>query len=222
VQATLFIRGEVMRRAEPRIAVKIGQTGTSCVGKSSVLNNLYDRLGVQCVGATEAARHFFENDYSSDMGGRFSFPVQARIQRRAMMHEIKASLYATQTVQGLRNIARVAIVGDRTVFDAAVCLVAVGDEKGAALLLEEAKTWAHLDPYDRLYLLDPSGVPYVNDETRTETPEERQLFHDTFVGLFDEHDIAYTLVSGTEQERTDTVLSGIQEAWAAKAASIAG
>jgi len=133
----------------------------------------------------------------------------------------KAGLHAETILGGglpfYRGITRVAIIDDRTPLDAAVYVAANGDREGAERLFDEANAWIGLEYYDHFYVLDPTGVPYVNDAERTETFEERQQIHETLLGFFAEHGIAYTLLTGTEQERIDQVVGAIQGSWASMA-----
>lgn len=184
--------------------------GTSCVGKSSLLEDLTAHLGSECEPVREAARIFFMHHYQPEMGGRFSAPVQGMVQRVAQRNEKWADHYAALKYA---KLGRVAIVCDRTVFDAPVYVAADGDEQGALDLLDQAYDWTKESPYDRIYLLDPADVPYSTDPIRTELPETRQRFHDTYLEFFALHGIAYELLRGSREQRLAGVAGSIAEAY---------
>lgn len=205
---------------------KVGLTGTSCVGKSTLLRRVQTRLGAQCITVEEAARDYFRRDpnhlgavYDPALGDRFSYAVQRAIQLKHMNRMADASSRADGILEGrvtvYRHLTKLAIVEDRTPFDAAVYVAANGDRTGAENLLNEALWWAGPKPYDHLYLLDPTDIPYVADAERTEPPAVRARIHQTFLDFFAEHDIPYTLLGGAEEERTANVLDDIQAVWTA-------
>lgn len=206
--------------------VTVALTGTSCTGKSSVAKGVKLRLGDECVAVDEAARDFFRADpnergvtYEPEMGDdRFSYDVQSRIQLKHLNRMAVAGSHARALLdpgwpyEG--GVTRIATIEDRTPFDAAVCVAANGDPEGAEKLFDEARWWVGLKPYDHLYLLNPDGVPYVNDPERPESLETRQLMHETFLGFLAGHSIAFTLLSGTEEERIERVVGDINNSWA--------
>src|ERR1043166_3457440 len=87
--------------------VRVALTGTSCIGKSSVMRGVKERLGDQCVCIPEAAYDFFNADpdhlgaiYDPSMGDRFSFAVQSRIQIKHLNRMAKTYSYADRILQG--------------------------------------------------------------------------------------------------------------------------
>ncbi|WP_201375851.1 ATP-binding protein [Ktedonobacter robiniae] len=180
--------------------MKIAFIGTSCVGKTTLLERYRETFkndpGVAFVA--EAARMFFANHATSD---RFSVETQGKIQLLALRNEQEA--YATGAHL---------LFCDRSVLDAVVYVRACGDKLGANKLFERVQTWS--STYSKLLLLDPVGVDYVIDGIRQEDLDTRQQFHDAFIHFFEETSLPYELLNGTFQERCrriDEILKAFQE-----------
>lgn len=180
--------------------MKIAFIGTSCVGKTTLLERYRETFkndpGVVCVA--EAARMFFANHTVSD---RFSVETQGKIQLLALRNEQEA--YATGAHL---------LFCDRSVLDAVVYVRACGDKLGANKLFERVQTWT--STYSKLLLLDPVGIDYVTDGIRQEDLDTRQQFHDAFIHFFQETSLPYELLNGTFQERCrriDEILEAFQE-----------
>lgn len=169
---------------------KVALIGTSCVGKTSVIEDLksYYRENPTVIFIPEAARAFFEDTPTSD---RFSAETQKQIQQRAINNE-KAG-HANGTI----------LVCDRSAFDAAAYTLANGDMPGATELVEHIKDW--IPTYTILVLLDPKDVPYYKDDIRTEDESYRQTIHNAFVQLLEMHKIPHIVLSGTLEQRVNKV-----------------
>jgi nicotinamide riboside kinase len=180
--------------------VKVAFVGTSCIGKSSLLSICDERIGEKILPVSEAAREYFVAH--PDVTDRFSFAAQSEVQVLAFQKEKAAHKQASY-------LGKTAIVCDRSVLDAPVIVNSQGDTDGALILMERATSW--LPTYDKIYLLDPADVPFAADNVRDEDEATRQLFHDTFLGFFAAHNIAYTLLSGDKEERFGQISSFILE-----------
>lgn len=173
---------------------KIAFVGTLSSGKSTLFDKLQKRFqdtsGV--IFVSEVARKHLE-EHPEDKKRVKSAEIQSLFQSRILDKENEADA---------KN--PVLIVCDRSVLDSIVYLEAWGDTENAGKLFDDVKDWVRT--YDWLFLLDPTNVPYVQDEVRTETPQERLLIHRTFVRFFQEHTIPYRLLTGTSEENYGTVM----------------
>jgi len=168
-----------------------GFVGTSCTYKTSLFEFYRHKYEGDTTVAfvPEAARLFFSKVSNVD---RFSEPIQRRVQG------------LTRVLESKEQRDDVAIVYcDRTRYDAPSYLRALGNVAGAQRLVERVSLWT--PRYDAIFLLDPEGIAYETDEQRTETPEEREQFHQGFLSLFAEHNIPYHLVGGTFEERVEQI-----------------
>ncbi len=167
--------------------MKIAFIGTSCVGKTTLLEEYRETFknDPRVAFVAEAARTFFAHHPVSD---RFSVEAQGKIQLLALKNEQEA--HAT----GARLL-----FCDRSVLDAVVYVRASGDHQGASQLFERVRMWAAT--YTKLLLLDPAGVDYVTDGIRQEDLETRQQIHDAFIQFFQETSLPYELLKGAFQER---------------------
>ncbi|MBI4029466.1 MAG: ATP-binding protein [Candidatus Blackburnbacteria bacterium] len=170
----------------PERCRKIALVGTSCVGKTTILEALQKKYA-DCpdIGfVPEAARNFFERNPGID---RFTKETQAKIQTFAIEQEHK--------INGIPNV----IVCDRSPLDAAAYTRAAGDFEGAGELVASVLYW--MPTYEVLLLLNPADVPYQNDHVRSEDANFRQQVHDAFVHILEENKIPYMLLCGTFEER---------------------
>jgi len=164
---------------------KIAFVGTSCIGKTTLLNE-YKRKNPQVMIVGEASSEFFIKN--PDIKDRFSFETQGKIQEFALKNERDAH----------KTGAKI-ILCDRSVLDAVIYVKSMGDSKGAKELLKRVEFW--LPTYDKFLLLNPADIPYRRDSVRQEDEGTRQRFHEAFINFFNETGISYELLSGTVARR---------------------
>lgn len=170
---------------------KIAFVGTSCIGKTALLE-IFSQQQTEVANIAiipEAARDFFLSNVVED---RFSADTQGKIQALALQREQKA-----------HDSGADIILCDRSVIDAVVYTEAHGDPKGAIALLERVEFW--LPTYNSFLLLDPADIPYQRDDVRTEDALKRQQFHEAFLAFFEKTGIPYQLLSGTLDERVGKI-----------------
>lgn len=171
-------------------ALKIAFVGTSCVGKTTLVEE-YTKRGIPGLVITdEAARDYFTRNPA--VADRFSMGVQGKIQALALRNE-----------QIAHKSGASRIICDRSVLDAVAYVRSQGDVHGSRQLLERVRFW--IPTYQNLLLLDPADIPYRVDSIRQEGEETRQRFHLAFLGLFQEGGINYELLSGTLVQRISRV-----------------
>lgn len=180
-----------------RLERKVAFVGTSCIGKTALLEHYRERYkGDSNVAfVEEAARIFFTHNEVHD---RFSEETQGRVQDLALNLERQAHVSGASTTYC-----------DRSVVDASAYVRAQGDLAGSRRLLERVAFW--LPSYCAIVLLDPADIPYATDEVRTESAESREKFHQGFLETFEEASIPYHLVGGTLLQRAwqiDTIVQG--------------
>jgi hypothetical protein len=95
------------------------------------------------------------------------------------------------------------IICDRSLLDASVYVFSSGDKAGADKLFDRVRFW--IPTYTKLWLLDPTDVPYKQDAIRQESEEVRQGFHQAFLDFFRQKGVRYELLSGTVDERMKRV-----------------
>src|SRR3989344_6289984 len=158
--------------------LKIAFVGTSCIGKTTLLEHYRQQfIGNHNVAfVEEAARIFFQNN--PHISDRFSADTQGRVQSLALENENVAHVTGAEI-----------ILCDRSVIDAVAYVRAHGDAEGANKLLEKVRFW--LPTYHNFLLLDPTDVPYETDEVRKEDEQKRQKFHNAFIQFFEETQIPY-------------------------------
>jgi nicotinamide riboside kinase len=173
---------------EREVVKKIALIGTSSVGKTETFESYRNRFGndPRVTFVEEAARRYFKDH--PEIVDRFAKEPQGEIQKLALSDE--------QEAHG--SDAKI-IFCDRSVIDAVAYVRAHGNKNGSEELFERVAFW--LPTYDKFLLLDPSDVPFVNDEERKEKEEERNNIHSAFLELFSEKQIPYELLSGTREER---------------------
>lgn len=181
----------------PNKAKKFALIGTSCIGKSTLINNLREiipeRLHMTVEIAPEAARHYFS---SKKVRKPFSFTNQKAVQTLAKKFEMEAEKKNPDI-----------ILCDRSVFDAVAYVHAVGRKDDAQKLYNRVIRW--LTTYNHLFLLDPEGVPYKTDEIRKESQEIRQMFHESFMTLLTYSKLPFSLISGTQDQRLKQIVATI-------------
>ncbi len=167
--------------------IKIAFVGTSCIGKTWLFEEFRRELDGGASFVEEAARLFFSTH--PNVHNRFSFAAQTSIQQLALKTEKHA-------LSGL-------IFCDRSVLDAAAYIYALGNRDGADFLVKRVRDW--LPTYSKIYLLDPTDIPYATDGIRDESEHTRWKFHKGFVELFSKYTVPYQLLSGTKDERIEIV-----------------
>jgi hypothetical protein len=178
--------------------VKVAFVGTSCIGKSSLLDACREELGDDALFVSEAAREWFS--LHPNTTDRFGVAAQGKVQALALQKEKDAHELAASQPGRLPII-----LCDRSVLDAPVYVYSQGDETGAQELLNRVRSW--LPTYSKILLLDPVDVAYSPDDIRAEDEATRQLFHGAFLDFFDANDVDYQLLSGTLTDRLGQVQS---------------
>jgi predicted ATPase len=173
---------------------KFAIVGTSCVGKTTLINKLENHLQLnyaekQIAIVPEAARYYFEN---KNVSKPFSYFHQSRIQNLAMKLE-----------QQIEKNTPDIIVCDRSVLDAIAYIKAQGTQHETEKLIKKVHTW--LSTYTHFFLLDPVGIDYKTDSIRKELAKTRNSFHIAFLEVLQNLALPYTLVSGTELERFNKI-----------------
>lgn len=173
---------------------KIALVGTSCVGKTSILESYHKRFGDDHTIAIveEAAREYFIQNPEIPIIERFGFEPQSAIQDLAKRKEQEA-----------HDSGAKSILTDRSVTDAAAYVLGHGDREGSKRLISRVKFW--LPTYHIIFLLDPDGVPYAQDETRQEALDVRLKNHEAFLELYEDEGIRFELLSGTLDQRIKRV-----------------
>lgn len=168
--------------------IKIAFVGTSCTGKTTLVDNYRDNPNVLVVD--EAARIFFTQN--PGIAERFSVDTQGKVQALALKNEQAAH----------QSGARL-ILCDRSVIDAVVYVRSQGDKKGAEKLLNRVRFW--LPTYHKFLLLDPADIPYKTDDIRQEDETTRQNFHNAFLEFFSETGLPFELLSGKLEKRVKRI-----------------
>lgn len=173
--------------------IKIAFVGAGGTVKTTLIDGLREKYrGENDVAfVEEAARKYFEkNPVPEDE--RRNIEVQGAIQKWAEANEQKAVESGAKLV-----------FCDRSVIDTVCYLIAGGQNEDAENLYQNVVDW--VPSYNKIYILDPVGVPMENDAVRTENEEMRTKLHQAFIEFFEQKDIAYELLSGSVQERLAAV-----------------
>lgn len=175
--------------------IKVAFVGTSCVGKTTLVES-YRQGGIPRLAVVkEAARDYFTRN--PQVKNRFSLAAQGNVQALALSNERQA-----------HELGATRIVCDRSVLDAVAYVRSQGDFEGSRELLDRVKLW--LPTYHYLYLLNPADIPYRPDNVRSEDEETRWGFHLAFIGMFEETGIPYELLSGSLDKRLRRVDKSLQ------------
>lgn len=166
-------------------SIKIALIGTSCVGKTSILDEL---KGVfkDHVFINEVAREYFLRSKSKN---RFSFQDQKNIQDLVIQTE--------------KNMLGKIIICDRSVICPIVYTNAGGDTSGGEILFTRIRDW--IPTYSHLLLLDPHEVPYKKDQIRDEESSFRLKVHKEYIAFLATNNIQYTLITGTRSKRLSKI-----------------
>jgi nicotinamide riboside kinase len=174
---------------------KFAYVGTSCAGKTTLLEQSSSLNDGKVLIVDEAAREYFSaNPHVTE---RFSVEAQGEVQSLALAKEREAHIRARHLESA------VALVCDRSVLDAPVYVYSQGDKIGAQVLFNRVRSW--VSTYSTIFLLDPADVPYETDIIRDESEETRQSFHEAFLDFFDENDIPYEALKGSIDKRLQVV-----------------
>lgn len=168
---------------------KLAFIGTTCTGKTTLLETFHADPRIAVV--PEAAREYFSS-HTVDIANRYSAAVQGALQELIIEQE--------KTTERLN---RPILLCDRSVLDAVVYTDFGGDSRGADSLFVKAKPL--IRTYERFWILDPAGIPHIQDLVRIEDETTRQLIHERFIRFLSERDIPFELLSGSRQERVDRV-----------------
>jgi predicted ATPase len=162
--------------------LKIAFMGGPGVGKTKLMDE-FGKEGAAIVN--EAARDYFKLNPDVD---RRSLITQSLLLEEIIERE-KVALASGKKLT----------VCDRATLDPIAYIHHYGMEDVASQLFKDFLH--HLPSYQRLYLLDPVGVPYVQDKERTETEEERMQIHEAFLFVLGREGVEYQLLSGSVEER---------------------
>lgn len=136
----------------------------------------------------EAAEIYFATHPDTDR----SVHTQRRIQNFSLTREQTAYQPGTDL-----------IIVDRSVLDPVVYTMIFDTAENADRLLDNVRHW--LPTYTGLFLLDPTGVPHDPGPNRSETEEQRLRIHNVFKEVCQNNNLPIIEVSGSLQERTDSV-----------------
>lgn len=168
------------------IQKKIALIGTSCVGKTSVANEMKKIFGEERI-LEEGAREYFERFKPNE---RFTLEHQKEIQDFVISKEKRL---LTQDI----------LICDRSIICPIIYTRANGDKKGSEFLYQRVIDW--IRTYKKLFLLDPHEVPYQKDSVRNEALSFRMKVHDEYVTFLREKDIQYTLIKGSLKNRVSQI-----------------
>lgn len=173
---------------------KVAFVGTSCIGKTTLIEELQKTYGNDNTIAyvPEAARVFFTQNILPEEE-RFTAGTQGQVQDLALLNEQQAHAHPEVRV----------ILCDRSVIDAVVYTKAHGDEEGSESLLRKVEYW--LPTYNKFLLLDPTDIPYQTDDVRKEDASTRERFHQAFLDFFSEQNLPFEILSGTPEKRIQRV-----------------
>lgn len=180
---------------------KFALVGTSCVGKTTLLEKLEEELKTMfprktIVTVEEAARLYFSTHKAKNP---FSFFHQTRIQN--LVHK--------QEQQIMKKNPDL-VISDRSVIDAIVYIGAMGDRLRTKKLLKKMRHW--IATYTHFFLLDPKHIPYQTDNIRKEKRDLRGKFHDAFLYFFSSSHLPYSIISDkTIDERLSKIIKTIEK-----------
>ncbi len=175
---------------------KIAFTGTSCVGKTTLIVALEQyfannpRVGV----VHEAARQFFAERANLSETERFSSDVQGQLRAMVRANEANATKPGVDV-----------LLCDNSPIAAVAFTHAAGHETAAAKMLNASLS--HIQSYGKAYVLDPADVSYKTDSIRKETAAFRNQVHQSLIEMYHQLNIPYELLSGTVDQRLAKVLS---------------
>lgn len=174
---------------------KIAFVGTAGTGKTTLIDRLRNEYtdDTRVLFVEEAARKFFaENQLGDDQ--RRNEDIQSKI--LAMILQLEQAAHEKDPE---------VIFCDRSVLDAVVYVLSEGDVDAAEAMYDELKEW--VKTYTKIYVLDPDDVAHETDEIRLEDAQVRQKVHEVYVRFLRSKGIQYEILSGTIEERVETVKS---------------
>lgn len=206
-------------KEKPR-QIKIGLVGTCCVGKTSIVSFFEEKyMGVdwpEVVVVPEAATLFFGNPKTTneliaiERENNYQYPHadmlywhsnQQRTYWRTQWHLFDYGNYLYETYRKRYQLTNPRFILDRvTPICSPVYIEAHGDREHSQLLVDEI-AYAYWPTFTHIGLLDPTGITYVQNQIRTETPEERLRIHQAYVVFLERNGIPNTLITGTLEER---------------------
>ncbi|WP_158641421.1 ATP/GTP-binding protein [Amycolatopsis eburnea] len=184
---------------EPKIVAFIG---AGCVGKTTLFEAYRRRFaGDSRVSfASESAKLYFSTHKIPDED-RFEAPAQGEIQAMALQAEQEAC-----------DRGRL-VFADRCAIDYPIYVSAMGDTSGSLDLLSRAQPW--LRRYLRIFLLDPTGIPFVQTAERRENAQMRTLLHREYLSFLQRHNISYRLLIGSVEQRMSDVDAELEKVFTA-------
>lgn len=165
-------------------ARKFGVTGAPCSGKSTVIRDFAETIPGAVAYAEEQARLYLKGIPPPD---RAQLGPQKFLADKIMAAETEAAN------SGLP------VLCDRSVADGLAYLRLAGKEAEAEEYFEYIRFW--LPTYEKFILCSPAGIPYENDEVRTEPSEFRDALHQELLDTFELYGIKYELLEGSREER---------------------
>ena len=181
------------------IPEKYAFVGAACVGKTTLLEKLRTEFATRPDVAfiEESAREYFTAN-PTPIDQVFSFETQKRLQDMIIEREKEA--HTTNPI---------IIFCDRSVLDSPAHVEAMGDIEGGEKLLENVRFW--LPTYKLFLLLDPSDIPYRQDEVRRESEDTRNMIHQIFQEFLIRNQIPFQLLSGTIEGRVAQIKELMEE-----------
>jgi len=171
---------------------KFAFIGPASVGKTTMTGIFRNRfVGDPRVTIIDEGAEIFFNSHP-DITGNF-VDVQERLQDFVLARE-KAVASQPQTRL---------IVSDRSVIDTIVYTQTYDNVENADRLLQRVKSW--LPTYTSFILLSPSGVPDDPRPARLESKDERLAIYEKFGEFCEGNNLPYVDITGTIQERADTI-----------------
>lgn len=175
--------------------LKVAFIGTACSGKTTLLERCRVSFGDAADYLEEVARAYFSVNVVDD---RMSPQVQGTIMRIIRRREREL----------MESTNRQLLFCDRSVVDAPIYVSASGARMEAVALFNEIEAW--IATYDKLFLADPSDIPYRRDEIRTESVEVRDRIHNEFRSFLTDNAIPFELLSGSVDARVATVATVVK------------
>lgn len=176
-----------MRPAETE-QTKIGISGPPCSGKSTTLHEFAEQTHHPVSVAEEQANILLKDIAPQD---RANLLVQIIISN-AIEHE-----------ELVRHAEAPMLLCDRTKADGLGYLTLAEKPEETEAYFQHIRAW--LPTYDRFVICSPDGIPYVQNDVRTEPPEFRPLLFEAMKEAFDRYEIPYVVLEGTREERAAKV-----------------
>lgn len=166
---------------------KLSLVGASSTGKTTLLQLLekQHKDNSDMAFVHEGARQILSEQSPSEP---FTLSVQEKILERVFQNEQLA----------LKKNPRL-IVTDTSALEVMFYTKVAGDKEGAAKLHQKLK--GYIPTYTKFLVMNPTDVPFVNDEIRQESKETRDNIHDMLLAFYEENNLPYEVISGTIEER---------------------